>query len=100
MAYGIKVLGQFSAKVVPSLLTYFKTLSIGPAPRIEPATSRSAVPRTADWGNPAAGLAQSVVRLQVVCEQPLPRRWLQVWRARSFLNSSQKNPVVVWVTPF
>ena len=28
---------------VPSFLSYFKTLSIGPAPGIEPATSRSAV---------------------------------------------------------
>ena len=32
-----------SAKGVPSFLSYFKTLSIGPAPGIEPATSRSAV---------------------------------------------------------
>ena len=32
-----------SAKGVPSFLGYFKTLSIGPSPGIEPATSRSAV---------------------------------------------------------
>ena len=32
-----------SAKGVPSFLGYFKTLSIGPAPGIEPATSLSAV---------------------------------------------------------
>ena len=32
-----------SAKAVPSFLSYFKTLSFGPAPGIEPATSRSAV---------------------------------------------------------
>ena len=32
-----------SAKGVPSFLGYFKTLSIGPAPGIEPATSRFAV---------------------------------------------------------
>ena len=32
-----------SAKRVPSFLGYLKTLSIGPAPGIEPATSRSAV---------------------------------------------------------
>ena len=31
------------AKAVSSFLSYFKTLSIGPAPGIEPATSRSAV---------------------------------------------------------
>ena len=32
----------------------FKTLSIGPAPGIEPATSRSAVKRSTDWANPAS----------------------------------------------
>ena len=32
----------------------FKTLRIGPAPGIEPATSRSAVKRSTDWANPAA----------------------------------------------
>ena len=32
-----------SAKGVPSFLGYFKTLSIGPAPGIEPVTSRSVV---------------------------------------------------------
>ena len=37
-----------SAKGVPSFLSYFKTLSIGPAPGIEPATSRSAVKRSTD----------------------------------------------------
>ena len=42
------------AKAVPSFLSYFKTLSIGPVPGIEPATSRSAVKRSTDWDNPAA----------------------------------------------
>ena len=41
------------AKEVPSFLSYFKTLSIGQAPGIEPATSRSAVKRSTDWANPA-----------------------------------------------
>ena len=36
-------LACYSAKGVPSFRGYFKTLSIGPAPRIEPATSLSAV---------------------------------------------------------
>ena len=36
------------AKEVPSFLSYFETLSIGPVPEIEPATSRSAVKRTFD----------------------------------------------------
>ena len=43
-----------SAKEVPSFLSHFKTLSNGPAPGIEPATSRSAVKRSTDWANPAA----------------------------------------------
>ena len=42
------------AKEIPSFLSYFNTLSIGPAPRIEPATSRSAVKRSTDRANPAA----------------------------------------------
>ena len=42
-----------SAKEVPSFLSYFKTLSNGPATGIEPATSRSAVKRSTDWANPA-----------------------------------------------
>ena len=42
------------AKAVPSFLIYFKTLSIGPVPRIEPANSRSAVKRSTDRDNTAA----------------------------------------------
>ena len=38
----------YSAKVIPSFLSYFKTLSIGPAPGIEPTTSRSAVKHSTD----------------------------------------------------
>ena len=41
-------LAACSTKLVPSFLSYFKTLSIGPAPGIEPATSRSAVTRFTD----------------------------------------------------
>ena len=41
-------LAPWSAKEVPSHLSYFKTLSIGLALRIEPATSRSAVKRSID----------------------------------------------------
>ena len=37
-----------SAKGVPSFLSYFKTLSIGPALGIEPATFRSAVKHSND----------------------------------------------------
>ena len=42
-----------SAKAVPSFLSYFKTLSIGLAPGIESATSRSAVKRSPDCASPA-----------------------------------------------
>ena len=37
-----------SAKAVSSFVSYFKTLSIGPTPGIEPATSRSAVKHSTD----------------------------------------------------
>ena len=47
-------LAACSAKGVPSFLSYFKTLSIGPAPGIELATSRSVIKRSTDWANPAA----------------------------------------------
>ena len=40
------------AKAVPSFLSHFKTLSIDPAPGIEPATSRAAVKRSTEWANP------------------------------------------------
>lgn len=45
-----------SAKGVPWFLSYFKTLNTGPAPGIEPATTRSAVNRSTDWANPAVVL--------------------------------------------
>ena len=47
-------LAACSAKGVLSFFSYFKTLSIGPTPVIEPATFRSAVERSTDWANPAA----------------------------------------------
>ena len=46
-------LSACSAEEVPSFLSHFKTLSNGPAPGIEPATSLSAVKRSTDWANPA-----------------------------------------------
>ena len=39
-------LAACSVKVLPSFLCYFKTLSVDPAPGIEPTTSRSAVKRS------------------------------------------------------
>ena len=46
----------FSTKVLirDPILSYFKTLSIGPIPGIELATLRSPVKRSTDWANPAA----------------------------------------------
>ena len=41
-------LAIFRAKAVPSFLSHFKTLRIGPAPGIEPATSCCAVKRSTD----------------------------------------------------
>ena len=43
----------------------FKTLSIGLAPGIEPATFRSAVKRSTDWANPAA-VINTLLREKVV----------------------------------
>ena len=39
---GVAVCG---AKAISSFLSHFKTMSIGPVPGIEPATSRSACPK-------------------------------------------------------
>ena len=55
-------LAACSTKVVPSSLSYFKTLSIGPAPGIEHATSRSAVTRFTDRVNTAA-VESSVIEI-------------------------------------
>ena len=43
------------AKRVPLFLSHFKTLSVGPVPRIEPATTCSAVKRSTDWARPCLG---------------------------------------------
>ena len=43
-----QVLAAYIARGVPSFLSYFKTLSIGPAPGIEPRNSRSSVKRSTD----------------------------------------------------
>ena len=64
------------AKAVPSFLSYFKTLSVGPAPGIEPPTSRSAVKRSADWAthNPALSRSTCTVLkgwLCITCEEVL-----------------------------
>ena len=45
---------SMKALIRDPILSYFKTLSIGPIPGIELATLRSAVKRSTDWANPAA----------------------------------------------
>ena len=40
------------AKVIPSFLSHFKILSIGPTPGIEIVTSHSAVKHSTNWANP------------------------------------------------
>ena len=65
-------------KGVPSFLSYFKTLSIGPVPEIEPATSRSTVKRSTDWANPAAvkninSNLLSLWKLAAYCQEPIIR---------------------------
>ena len=47
-------LSACSAKEVPSFLSYFKTLSIGPVPGIEPATFCFAVTCSTNWANTVA----------------------------------------------
>ena len=49
-------LAACSTKVVPSFLSYFKTLNIGLAPGIEPATSCPVVTRFTDWAKTAEHL--------------------------------------------
>ena len=44
-------LASCNAKGILSFLSYFKTLSFGPAPGIKPATSRSVVKSSSDWAN-------------------------------------------------
>ena len=46
----LKVLPFAGAKAVPSFLSHFKALSVGP---IEPTTSPSAVKHSTNWTNPA-----------------------------------------------
>ena len=56
-------LAAYRAKEVPSFLSYFKTLSIGPPLVIGPLTSRSAVKRSTDWANPAWANPKLILRV-------------------------------------
>ena len=74
-------LAACSAKGVPSFLSYFKTLSIGPAPEIEPATSRSAVERSSDWANPAA---------KVWFVHTMQGNWLTTWFSAQYMQPRRR----------
>ena len=50
-------LATCSAKGVPYFLSYFKALSIGLAPGIEPVTFRSALKHSTDLANPARSVS-------------------------------------------
>ena len=53
---------------------YFKTLTVGPAPGIEPTTSRSAVERSTDWVNTAFvnGWNSLTLRVILCCIHRIP----------------------------
>ena len=54
-----------NAKALPSFLSHFKTLSIGPALGIEPMTSGSAVKRSTDWAS-SATVRNISLNLQII----------------------------------
>ena len=45
---------RLQCELIPSFLSYFRALSNGPAPGIDPTISLSAVKRSTDWANPPA----------------------------------------------
>ena len=50
-------------KAVSSFLSFCKTMSIGPAPGIDPATSCFAVKRSNNWANPVADIVPLVLSI-------------------------------------
>ena len=62
-------------KEVLLFLSYFKTLRIGLAQGIEPATSRSAVERSTDWDKPAA---------KFWFADTMQKNWLTTWFIAQF----------------
>ena len=63
-------------KRLPSFLSHFKTLSTGPAPGIEPATSSSTVKRSTDWANPPAVNKPAFVLLLACVAFVFPREFV------------------------
>ena len=75
------------AKGVLSFLSYFKILSIGPAPGIEPATSRAAFTRSTDWANPASVI--SCIRSLLDASKIKIKVYLSIYppKEKNFLNT-------------
>ena len=67
-----------------SFLSYFKTLSIGPAPGIEPATSRFAFTRSTDWANTAAVKASLKKQPALRRQYCFPHKMTSEKRAQNF----------------
>ena len=93
-------LAAYSAKGVLSFISYLKTLSIGPAPGIEPATSRALqssalpteliLPRSKHWS--VCGfffkLMDNCLLLSLVSTWNLSMRWCEEWRRNTERNWS------------
>ena len=87
-----------STKRLPSFFSFFKTLSNGPGPGIEPATSRSAVMRSTDWANPACSVRDSKqCKISKYLNRNTP---LQHWRVPAAWCSQIKDYTVVLSHPF
>ena len=76
-------------KAVPPFLSHFKSLSVGPIPGIEVATSRSAVKHSTGWANPAVvkTTRPSYHYYWYLCSVPVhlnswtpTKKWEEVWR--------------------
>ena len=81
---------------VPSFLSYFKTLSIGRTPGIEPATCRSAVKHSTDWANPAgAKKMNNLLLTSIACKYHAHYNWCQCLRCTYITH-----PVCSHTTPF
>ena len=53
----------YRAKALSSFVSFCKTKSIAPAPRIDPETSRFEVKRSNDWANPVVDIVPLVGRI-------------------------------------
>ena len=81
---------------VPSFLSYFKTLSIGRTPGIEPTTCRSAVKHSTDWANPAAtNKMNNLLLTSIACKYHAHYNWCKCLRC-----TYTTHPVCSHTTPF